>query len=366
MSKMTKEINHAEACKKAMTIVVGESGEKILKRRFDDGCSRAILNADDGRAAPSTQCKFKHAGDQFVLDKKQNRIVETEETAVILCFVKLAMIEKWLEKDDPVNKLPAAATPVQADPPKDPTPVMAVDAPKDVSPVADPTPAAVALPVDATATVTLASDIAWFTRVFVEIGVRSFAQLTGLSVNGADPVEQFNSAGYPLKLGALLTHITLPGNWVYDTAVFANLAMNRFDSEPSGYAFNIYDFGGGVSPQFSYPLQGKYKLIVAPDVAVMAGIMWSNKMVDVGIPGRAYWDSKADPFLQATAGVGVYFEGALDAKGMSFIAGLHSGGRWLWHQNRLGNLPVGIPGKTEVSLQSPRWDGLLFSLGVRK
>lgn len=387
-------IDPNQICKGAWRrIVLGSDVDPRLYSKFDDRCLDNMVNAEN--FTPSKQCVFERSGDKFVLDKKGQKR-ELPELKVISCLVNLAIAEKWLVDAPKAIGLPSDVTPTVVDAPKDSTPVaVAVDVPKDSTPVAvtvdapkdvtavdapvdatpvgaasDPTATAVELPGDVTPSV--ASNFSWFSRFFAEVGGGIWMQLLGLSVNGAAPVDQFGAAGFTLRVGGLFTHIKLSDTWEYETAAFANMGANLSDSEFA----NIYDIGGGISPQFSYTLpktdavsyKGNpivSKVIFAPDVTAMAGILWSKAPVDVGIPDKLYWASDSYIFPEMTVGMGVYLEVYPEYKDLSFTFGVHAGARVFWHKDSVTNLPAGMPTGTEVRLKSPMVDVLQLQFGFR-
>lgn len=356
-------IDPNQICKQAWRrIVFSTDVDPSLYARFDDRCLDNMVNAEN--FTPSKQCNWEQSGDKFILDNNGKK-KELPEAKVVTCLVGLAAAEKWLEKQVTAVKLPDApkvvGLPVEATP-------SVVAAPDDVTPVdaaKDATATAVGLPSEVTPT--SGSGFSWFSRIFLEIGGGPWLQSIGLSVNGAAPVQKFGDAVFSLRAGGLFTHTKLSDNWGYETAVFATMAAlidNKFA--------DVYDFGGGISPQFSYTLPEiskksprDCKLIFAPDVGMMAGILWFKDPIDVGIPDKLYWAKNSYTFPEMTVGMGVYLDLHTSYKDLSFTVGVHSGARMLWHKDSVTNLPAGMPAGTEVRLKSPMVDVLQWQFGFR-
>lgn len=251
--------------------------------------------------------------------------------------------------------LPPAATPLAVD-------LSAPATPAAVALPSAPSPAFVELPTAASSVVAepQASIVTWFSRMFAEFSGGVWMQGTGLSVNDAAPKQEFGGSGFALRAGTLLTRVALPFGWTYETAVFLQGEANLYDN-----AFNIFGIGGGISPQFIYPISHDCALVLSPDVMAGAGILWSKTPVDVGIPDKVYWASESYTFPELAAGFGVYLDMHTSYKNLSFTTGIHGGGRWYWHQDAVSNLPAGMPSGSTVSLASPMWDVLKLAFGFR-
>jgi hypothetical protein len=253
--------------------------------------------------------------------------------------------------------LPNPVTPSAVDLSKSP-PQSAAALPKDATPTAE-------LSASATPTAELSRGAVGTSEtpfqippLFFEFGFGKWMQGIGISVRGAEPVKEFDGTGIAMRIGALLKQFLLSDSWNFGATVFMQGAKNSFD----GFA-DLYDIGLGGSAQFSYKLNSRMSLVFAPDLALMAGVLWSTSAIDVGIPGRVYWASTAYPFPQASVGAGAYLHA--DHNKWSFTAGVHGGGRLFLHKNQVTNLPNGMPSEIEMHLKSPAWDALQIFLGVR-
>lgn len=252
--------------------------------------------------------------------------------------------------------LSGPATPSVVDLSKSPPPP-AVVLPKDATQAAVP---AAELPAPATPTLELPKDVTSFKfpPLFLEFGFGKWMQGIGISVRGAAPIKEFDGTAFVSRIGVQLKQFFLSDSWNCGATVFMQGAVNSFD----GFA-DLYDIGLGGSAQFSYRFNRRMSLVLAPDAALMAGVLWSKAAIDIGIPGRVYWASTAYPFPQASVGAGAYLRA--DHNKWSFTAGIHGGGRLFFHKNQVTNLPDGMPHEIEMRLKSPVWEALQVILGVR-
>lgn len=203
--------------------------------KFDDKCLKHVIDA--GGLTPSMQCVYECSGDEFVLDKRKQKI-EMLEANVISCLVRLATDENWL------------ANAIESKP------------------------------------VMLSG---WMGAVSGFFG--TVPTQVGMSANGNDPLHLYTAPMYfGAAIGVLLPEITLKGTLmgrIQLDAVFESIGFRPIQDQDNSRGFHVWDLGPRLSLQGIYPTSKDNRVFFGPYLGYLMGGLSTDSYIEV-VKGKGY------------------------------------------------------------------------------
>lgn len=228
--------------------------------RFDDKCLKNM--SDAGSLVPSKQCAYEHSGDEFVLDKKKQKI-EMLEAKIISCLVRLATDEKWLVTEP-------------AEEPK------IIDIPTEVTSNSN---------IPNTDVIESKPDMltGWMGAVSGFFG--TVPTQVGMSANGNDPLHLYTAPMYfGATIGVLLPEITLKGTLmgrIQLDAVFESIGFRPKQDQDYSGGFHVWDLGPRLSLQGIYPPSKDIRVFFGPYLGYLMGGLSTDSYIEV-VKGKGY------------------------------------------------------------------------------